>query len=210
MNNEHLKDSKRQHVLARRRIVKNWRLAHPDRCTILKLRWFQRHAHEMPETLRRKRCRWLTTVAIRLGILTRPPTCSKCQAEGKIQAHHSDYSQPLQVTWLCTTCHIDHHVLERIRLGIKPTHTRRHNLTQGDYDLIRQLWATGKWSQVQLGRMLGVNNSTVSKIVNRKSQPYWPDRDDLTLLMPADVAGSAPRASAESWVSAASGVLQER
>lgn len=41
--------------------------------------------------------------AIRNGTLTRRP-CRDCGAL-KVQAHHEDYSKPLDVIWLCQKCH---------------------------------------------------------------------------------------------------------
>lgn len=35
--------------------------------------------------------------------------CQKCHSVEKIHAHHSDYSKPLDVTWLCQTCHSELH-----------------------------------------------------------------------------------------------------
>jgi hypothetical protein len=34
--------------------------------------------------------------------------CEKC-GKPKAQAHHDDYSKPLDVRWLCTECHGEHH-----------------------------------------------------------------------------------------------------
>lgn len=43
--------------------------------------------------------------AIRQGILVRPDTCSSCNCECVPHAHHPDYSKPLDVVWLCASCH---------------------------------------------------------------------------------------------------------
>lgn len=45
--------------------------------------------------------------ALRDGQLTRQP-CEVCGAE-RAQAHHDDYSKPLDVRWLCTTHHAEWH-----------------------------------------------------------------------------------------------------
>ena len=45
--------------------------------------------------------------AIRDGRLTRQP-CEVC-GEAKAQAHHCDYSRPLDVRWLCTAHHAEWH-----------------------------------------------------------------------------------------------------
>lgn len=53
--------------------------------------------------------------AIKNGILI-PGSCEICGIKGtmsdgrnKIQAHHDDYSKPLEVRWLCQTHHYEHH-----------------------------------------------------------------------------------------------------
>lgn len=44
--------------------------------------------------------------ALRQGALIRPSACERCNgSSGSIQAHHSDYSLPLLVQWLCRGCH---------------------------------------------------------------------------------------------------------
>lgn len=43
--------------------------------------------------------------AARRGDLVKPNECSQCGANGRIEAHHRDYSQPLTVEWLCRPCH---------------------------------------------------------------------------------------------------------
>lgn len=34
-----------------------------------------------------------------------PKDCEHCGDKEKIQAHHEDYSKPLEVIWLCIPCH---------------------------------------------------------------------------------------------------------
>lgn len=42
--------------------------------------------------------------ALRAGRIFRNP-CEKCGAEERVEAHHEDYSKPLDVRWLCSRCH---------------------------------------------------------------------------------------------------------
>jgi hypothetical protein len=46
-----------------------------------------------------------TSNAIRDGKLTRPDACERCGEACKPVAHHSDFAKPLDVLWICTTCH---------------------------------------------------------------------------------------------------------
>lgn len=47
--------------------------------------------------------------ALRSGQLARPDCCDQCGGGGRIEAHHHDYAQPLEVTWLCQPCHRAEH-----------------------------------------------------------------------------------------------------
>ena len=46
--------------------------------------------------------------ALRDGKLVRGP-CAVCGTTVRVQAHHADYSRPLEVTWLCFKCHRAQH-----------------------------------------------------------------------------------------------------
>lgn len=50
----------------------------------------------------------MARLAIQQGVLVRQP-CESCGATEKIHAHHSDYTRPLDVNWLCAACHVTHH-----------------------------------------------------------------------------------------------------
>lgn len=67
------------------------------------------------------RARWMVRDALKYGKLTRQPceTCGEPQAE----AHHDDYSKPLDVRWLCSRCHAAVHWGER-----SPRNTRRRSM----------------------------------------------------------------------------------
>jgi hypothetical protein len=41
--------------------------------------------------------------------LENPGVCSECPSTFHVEAHHDDYSKPLDVRWLCAACHKQHH-----------------------------------------------------------------------------------------------------
>lgn len=47
--------------------------------------------------------------AVRDGKIIRPAECQGCGRIGHIEAHHPDYSKPLEVMWLCFRCHRAEH-----------------------------------------------------------------------------------------------------
>lgn len=76
------------------------------------MRYRRRQIAKSPE---KERARMLAGVAIQSGKLVREP-CSACGNKSvKTEAHHDDYSKPLEVRWLCPPCHDAHHAEERRR-----------------------------------------------------------------------------------------------
>lgn len=71
--------------------------------------------HKKPGWLKRNRlkneARQYVYLAIRFGDLT-PHPCEVCGVSN-VQAHHDDYSKPLEVRWLCVTHHNEHHKEEK-------------------------------------------------------------------------------------------------
>jgi hypothetical protein len=59
----------------------------------------------------KRRAQGAVANAIRAGKLVRRP-CAVCAADPS-EAHHDDYSKPLDVRWLCRRCHKAHHRIER-------------------------------------------------------------------------------------------------
>lgn len=58
------------------------------------------------------RARRAVQAAVKRGLLVRPSECSWCAKPGgkhptgfPIEAHHEDYTKPLDVVWLCSGCH---------------------------------------------------------------------------------------------------------
>ena len=50
--------------------------------------------------------------ALRDGKLAKEP-CEVCGTTKNVQAHHDDYSKPLDIRWLCVKDHNEHHKNER-------------------------------------------------------------------------------------------------
>ena len=44
--------------------------------------------------------------AVKTGELCNPNQCEDCLKKTEVFAHHIDYARPLEVVWLCRTCHV--------------------------------------------------------------------------------------------------------
>ena len=64
--------------------------------------------------LRNNKDKHYARTTLRAGILSgkieRPHKCSLCETECCPHGHHADYSKPLEVEWLCISCHTEKHM----------------------------------------------------------------------------------------------------
>ena len=71
---------------------------------LMKVRWAWKGMREQ------KYAAMKVQTAIRKGILVRPKKCSSCGKTRIIYAHHSDYTKPMKVIWLCASCYRQLHL----------------------------------------------------------------------------------------------------
>jgi ribosomal protein S27AE len=67
----------------------------------------RRRAAESPEAVAARR---KVRDAVKRGDLVRPERCPKCGRKCVVQAHHPDYGRPLDIEWLCASCHKLYHL----------------------------------------------------------------------------------------------------
>ena len=77
--------------------------------------WQKSELERHPEKVRARR---LVKAALGSGKLVKRTHCEACGKELPLHAHHSDYDRPLEVAWLCHSCHIKLHV--RLHRGVRP------------------------------------------------------------------------------------------
>jgi hypothetical protein len=90
--------------------MREYRARNRERTRMLdRARTAARRARGWREDPLKKRARNAVSGALRSGRLIRQP-CEVCQAE-PAEAHHDDYSRPLEVRWLCRRHHEEAHHL---------------------------------------------------------------------------------------------------
>lgn len=75
-----------------------WRNANRERHRAQQRAWKARNKHK-------SRASYLVRRAVVHGDIVKPDECSQCGDGGLIDAHHEDYSRPLDIVWLCRPCH---------------------------------------------------------------------------------------------------------
>lgn len=111
--------------------MKEWRKSHLPECRAAKNRWSERNRDKMREYQRawkrrnkervrasnresRRRnaakhnARSMIEWYVQKGLVLKMP-CEVCGSTDGIQAHHDDYSKPLDVNWLCLRHHQERH-----------------------------------------------------------------------------------------------------
>lgn len=90
--------------------IKSLKETDPEKYANLTYRKANAHRKNNPE----KALAWgRLNDAIRYGKIVKPNECVLCKIKCNPEAHHSDYSKPYDVMWLCSRCHHDLH--KRIR-----------------------------------------------------------------------------------------------
>ena len=107
-NRDRIRERKRKYHVNNRDRIRAYKKAYYAE-NLDKLRAYNR-AYRTANS-QKSRTHTITSIAIRAGRLVRQP-CEVCGHE-KVDAHHDDYSKPLEVRWLCRQHHAELHAKER-------------------------------------------------------------------------------------------------
>jgi hypothetical protein len=117
---EHNKKWRDRHPGAANMASKRWKEQNSQRNRAAEKRWreqnpsitaagHKRHDRRHPE---RASARQVVRDAVRRGRISKPSTCEGCDEtfdKGLLHGHHEDYGKPLEIEWLCTSCHTKRH-----------------------------------------------------------------------------------------------------
>lgn len=92
-----------------------WRREYLARRPDIKDRFNKQHNEKRrkdPNIRLKEYVRGITNTYIKNGWLIRQP-CEICKTDINVEAHHDDYSKPIDVRWLCKLHHAEHHKNEK-------------------------------------------------------------------------------------------------
>lgn len=85
---------------------REWAERNPEKNRAQKRRQSERRKRNRNVAPEKRRAHKAVEMAILAGRLVRPAVCPSCRdPRYKVQAHHHDYSKPLDIDWLCAKCH---------------------------------------------------------------------------------------------------------
>ena len=102
-------DKERDKTEKRRSMRKEYAKNNPEKIREIKRRWARKNKHKRNAQSKARR-------AVLSGLLVKPNKCSKCGNKAKIEAHHEDYNKPLDVIWLCNSCHTKEHYKSKLSI----------------------------------------------------------------------------------------------
>jgi len=66
-------------------------------------RWYKENGRKRNHNS--ERAMSIVHIAVKSGKIIKPILCERCNETKRLYAHHKDYSKPLEVLWLCASCH---------------------------------------------------------------------------------------------------------
>ena len=138
---------------------KRWRETHAERVKTQQKNWRENNPAK-------RKAHRLLRAAVISGEIVKPEKCITCAATKPLVAHHHDYSKPLDVHWICRSCHAKEH---GIAVGVKKNFAKgeAHGSAKLNAVVVGEIRAQlGQVSIRELARYYGVSEKLVRLIKN--------------------------------------------
>lgn len=139
-------------------------------------RYRSRHAERIKSAVKKwglksrdkKKAHTKVRSAVLSGKIIKPDRCEKCKRLRALHGHHHDYSKPLDVEWLCRSCHALEHrdILKRVAAcRINFASGENHGRVKLSVKDVRRIKASfGKLSMRGLARQFNVSPRLIGLI----------------------------------------------
>ena|SRR3990167_4473149 len=147
-------------IQAARELAENksatYREKHSERIKSVAKKWRDKNGFK-------KTAHRLLRSAVMSGELKKPDKCQQCSSTKPIQAHHEDYSKPLEVLWMCVSCHSKRHgvcVGVKKKFAIGESHGSS-KLSERDVKRIKKIISCGSSTNRGLAHEYSVSESLI-------------------------------------------------
>lgn len=129
------------------------------------------------------KARRILNKAIRDGRIIRPSNCESCFKKRFVQAHHEDYSKPLDVDWLCNKCHNE--LWKNYKLNMKGLKMGENNKSQlTTEEELKELLLSSTGEDDEVDRFVGLiidliaerSEDVAEEVVDKHERDYDHDR----------------------------------
>lgn len=160
--NEYMRDYYTKNKGKIKNRVKRYRELNPEQVLQTRLKTHNKNPNKV-------NARRVVEAALNAGVLVKPEQCSKCgKTNCRIEAHHENHVNALDVVWLCVSCHRKRDYQIRQESGIIEKPNRKRKLTD---DQIREI-RSSNLSYSQLKKKYGVCVATLQSIKAGKTYKH--------------------------------------
>ena len=107
------REKKKQYYQMNKEKKKQYYLMNKEKIDQCQKQYYQMNKEKKKQYKKRSpekhKARGILNMAVRRGKVHKPLYCSSCDSDKHLEAHHTDYSNPLEVLWLCRSCHRELH-----------------------------------------------------------------------------------------------------
>lgn len=126
--------------------------------------------------------------AVKRGDVIRPKSCPRCGGTKRIEAHHPDYTKPLQIEWLCRKCHFAEHgkpkFYSTVKKRFKGAQSPTAKLTEQQARDAITMHKSGLWTLRAIGRHFAVDESTIRLLLKGKTWAHlFPKVTEQSILI---------------------------
>ena len=117
---EYQKRYRRSHYGQRKEYNKKYRRKHKEEMAEYHKKYYREHAEERTWNQNHPKefgAAMMVRYAVVHGQIIKPSKCARCGEERKVVGHHADYDKPLEVEWVCHSCHKEIHAENSIIRG---------------------------------------------------------------------------------------------
>lgn len=109
-----LKEYRKKYRVQSKKTHREWRKKHPEKSGEYSKKWYYKYREEIAQ---KNRAYYYDNIEKRdaknlARVIPLGSKCEVCESKSHLEKHHPDYSKPLEITTVCSSCHKMIHMRE--------------------------------------------------------------------------------------------------